>query len=65
MIVVEQLNHAQWHVLFPHDRASGATNYVDALAYALVVSAAEGWGVETLDYDWNRLTLVHEEARHG
>jgi hypothetical protein len=61
-IVVEQLNHCQWHVVSPRPgHLGGAVSWVDAVADALVSGWAYELPVESLDLDGNRLILAHAE----
>jgi hypothetical protein len=53
-IVVEQLNHAQWHAHVPGFGATGVGNYVQTLADALNWAAIDGYAVETIDLDYER-----------
>jgi hypothetical protein len=56
-IVVEQLNHAQWHTQMPGYGATGVGNYVQTLADALNWAAIDGYAVETLDLHYERRLL--------
>jgi len=66
VIRVEQLNRSQWHTLLPTGGGYGVTNYVEAIAYALLVGTIEGWAVETVDLDGeHRLMALTWGGLHG
>jgi hypothetical protein len=60
-IIVEQLNHAQWHADVPGFGATGVGNYVETLASALNWAALDGYAVETIDLDYERRLLCRTE----
>ncbi len=62
-VVVEQLNHSQWHVLYPHGRAGGVTGWCEAMACALAFAHLTNGSVESVDFAGDRLVMA--EACHG
>lgn len=59
VLVVQQLNHAQWHVIDPVGLCgSSVSGWVDAVSTALWAACLTGRGVETIDLDYDRLTLL-------
>ncbi len=64
MLIVQQLNHAQWHVVdSAGDWHSGVTNWVDATSNALLTTLVIDRGVESVSLDGDRLLLLHPPVR--
>jgi hypothetical protein len=57
-IVVEQLNHTQWHAIAPGRGAGGVGNYVVALSDGLTWGVLDGRRVETVALDGTRLLMT-------
>jgi hypothetical protein len=60
-IVVEQLNHAQWHAVLPCGGSTGVGCYVDALSVALDWSVLHRRPVETCAIDGTRHLVAARE----
>lgn len=50
-VTLEQLAHGQWHCLCPDGVPRGVTNYVEAMAGALLWATNGGFGLVTSNHD--------------
>ena len=63
MVVVEQLNHAQWHAFDPDTGwRTGVVSWAAAVADALWAAVLTSQGVESIDLGCNRMVLLQPEC---